>query len=72
MINAINTGIKKLEKYFPRRLNNLSIKTYKAYILSFILDPQFKTTHFERDSLLYFYPNIERDIIRLFKVEFNQ
>ena len=72
MINAVNTGIKKLEKYFPRRLNNLSIKTYKAYILSFIVDARFKTTHFKRDGLLYFYPTIERDIIRLFEVEFNQ
>jgi hypothetical protein len=58
--------------YFPRFLNNVSIKTYKPFILSIILDPRFKIVHFKENGLLNFYDNIHRDITKLLKTEYNQ
>src|SRR6266566_4463937 len=69
-ISAIQIGIEKLEKYFLRKLTNQNFKSYKPYILSIILNPRFKLIHFKEDGLLYFYPNISKDIFGLLKFEY--
>src|SRR6185437_12140106 len=43
---------------------------YKLYLFSILLDPRFKTIHFKENGLLYFYSNISKDILLLFKHEY--
>lgn len=69
-IKAIQVGLKKLEKYFPRKIIKERLKDYKSFILSLILDPRFKISHFQSNGLLCFYSNIEVDIKALFKAEY--
>ena len=70
IIQAINNGIKKLTKYYPRSLTPNTLQKYKPYLFSIILDPRFKLRHFKEEGLLYFYDSIHRDIITLFKNEY--
>ncbi|KAH7209789.1 hypothetical protein DER44DRAFT_744977 [Fusarium oxysporum] len=60
-IEAINIGLKKLQKYFPLRLNTINLKDY-----------QFKLRHFEQGGLLYHYPTIKDDVKDLFIREFEK
>ena len=70
LIEAIKVGIEKLKKYYPRKLNSTTIKDYKPYLFSIILDPRFKLLHFKEQGLLHFYTNILKDISAIFKAEF--
>jgi hypothetical protein len=73
LILAIDSGIDKLNKYFPVPENitlNILKTYYKPFILNIILDPRFKIIHFKQNGLLYFYNNIEKDIINIFKNEY--
>ena len=47
-ITSIKSGIKKLNKYFLRRLTNNSIEAFKPYIISIILDLKFKVNYFKK------------------------
>lgn len=70
IIQAINNGIKKLTKYYPRSLTPNTLRSYKPHLFNVILDPRFKLRHFKEDGLLYFYDSIYKDITTLFKNEY--
>ena len=70
LIEAIKTGLEKLKKYYPRKLNSTTIKEYKPYLFSIIVDPRFKLLHFKEQGLLHFYTTISRDISAIFKAEY--
>jgi hypothetical protein len=69
-IIAIKRGIEKLEKYFPRRITSLNIRSLKLYILALILDPRFKLIHFKNSGLLFHYSNIYNDAIGILRFEY--
>ncbi|KAK0384767.1 hypothetical protein NLU13_7245 [Sarocladium strictum] len=62
LYQAIRNGRLKLEKYFPRQLKKSNLKDYKPYILSHILDPRFKISHFKDKRVLAFYSTIQEDV----------
>ena len=76
MNEAIEAGIQKLQKYFPKKLNKENLKKFKPYILALFLNPRFKLSHFENGNngreigLLYHYNNIEQDVIELIRTEY--
>src|SRR3569833_687672 len=45
-------------------------KNYKPYLFSILLDLRFKMIHFKENGLLYFYSNISKDILLLFKYKY--
>lgn len=72
-ILAIQNGLEKLDKYYPKKVTAAILKGYyKPYILSIILDPRFKLIHFKNQGLLSFYPNIIDDITTILRYEYTK
>jgi len=70
-ILAIQSGLEKLNKYYPQKVTPAILKGYyKPYILSIILDPRFKLIHFKNQGLLQFYPTIIDDITTILRFEY--
>jgi hypothetical protein len=72
LILAINSGLDKFEKYFPKKLTPTTFKHYKPYILSIILDPRFKMMHFNEKGLLHHYSAISNDAIMMLRYEYTK
>jgi hypothetical protein len=70
-ILAIQSGIEKLDKYFPQKVTAGILKGYyKLYILGIILDPRFKIIPFKDKGLLAFYSTIVEDITTILRYEY--
>jgi len=69
-MEAIKAGLEKLRKYYPRKLNLTTIKEYKPYLFSKILNLTFKLLNFKEQGLLHFYTTISLDISVIFKAEY--
>ena len=69
-MEAIKAELEKLREYYPRKLNLTTIKEYKPYPFSKILDLTFKLLNFKEQGLLHLYTTISLDISVIFKAEY--
>lgn len=73
LYTAVQSGRRKLGKYFPAKLTSSTLRNYKPFILSHVLDPRFKLSHFKDGKrVLSFYPLIEEDVKKLLVEEFTK
>ena len=72
-ILAIQNGLEKLDKYYPRKVTATILKGYyKPYILGIILNSRFKLIHFKNKSLLSFYFTIIEDVTTILRFEYTK
>ena len=70
LTNAIECGIKRLSKYYPKSPRSLGIM--KPFLIRVLLDPGLKARHFQPSRALCFYAGIDADVKGLLREEFSK